>query len=278
MAEAGGWADDRTAQAYGEFCRKHGMYADTSKDVVRLAEIGGDQTVVDLACGTGQTTEIVLSKLSRDGVVHSVDSSPAMLRVARSVIDDERVCWHEAAAEALGDVLSGADAVVCNSAIWQTDMAATFAAVFSALRPGGRFVCNIGRQFLMLPFSDEELNPTSAALHELVHAIAVLDHGHIPRPGGRGRLLTVDAVAGQLQQSGFDVIETPELHYEDTIQRQRDWLSIPIFSERTYPDLTIAQRQAAVDSAYERVAKAPRISRWVAFVAEKPAGWSSSVN
>lgn len=271
MAGIEGWADDRTAEAYGAFCRKHTMYADTSADVVRLAAVGGDQIVVDLACGTGQTTEVVLSKLSGGGIVHSVDSSPAMLRVARAAITDERVLWHEAAAETLVEVVTTADAVVCNSAIWQTDMPATFAAVFSVLRPSGRFVCNIGRQFLMLPFSEEELNPSSASLHDLVQAIAVLEHGHIPRPISRGRLLTVDGVAEQLRQAGFEVIDTPEMRYHDTVERQRDWLSIPIFTERIYPDLTITQRRAAVDSAYERVAKTSATSRWVVFVAEKPA-------
>lgn len=247
------------------------MYRDTSRDVVRLAEIDGDQTVVDLACGTGQTTEVVLSELGPRGTVHAVDASPAMLRAARASIDDPRVVWHEAGAETLASVVDGADRVVCNSAIWQTDTNATFTAVFAALRPGGRFVCNVGRQFLMLPFTDEELQPTAASLFDLVQAIAVLDHGHIPRPGARGRLLTVESIVGQLRHAGFDVVDTPELRYEDNVERLRDWLSIPIFTERAYPDLTIEQRQAAIDAAYERVAKTSTTTRWVAFVAVKPA-------
>ena len=247
------------------------MYADTSNDLVRLAEISGDQTIVDLACGTGQTTHALLSKVGSGATIHSLDSSPAMLRVAQSVIDDERVVWHEAKAEALADTVSDVDAVVCNSAIWQTDMPTTFAAVKATLRSGGRFVCNIGRQFLMLPFTEEELHPRAVGLHDLVHAIAVLEHGHIPRPGGRGRLLTIDGVAEELRHAGFNVIDTPELRYEDTVERQRDWLSIPIFTERSYPDLTIEQRQASISSAYGRVAKASTTSRWIAFVAEKPA-------
>lgn len=270
MGEAGGWADEPTAEAYGEFCRRHSMYRDTSLDLVRLAEIAGDQTVVDLACGTGQTTEVVLAALGPGGIVHAVDSSPAMLRVAQSVINDPRVVWHEGRAEILADFVADADRIVCNSAIWQMDMEATFAAIYATLRPGGRFVCNIGRQFLMLPFTEEELDPSAASLHDLVHAIAILEHGHIPRPGARGRPLTVDSVVEQLRKAGFDVVATPELHYQDTVERQRDWLRIPIFTERTYPDLTIEQRKAAVDAAFERVARASTTCRWIAFVASKP--------
>ena len=272
MAGAGGWADERTAAAYGEFCRKHRMYRDTSRDLVRLAEIGGgDHAVVDLACGTGQTTEAVLGALGPGGVVHAVDSSPAMLRVAQSAIDDPRVVWHQHRAEGLADVVAGADRVVCNSAIWQTDLPVTFAAVYATLRPGGRFVCNIGRQFLILPFTEEELHPPAASLHDLVQAIAILEHGHVPSPGVRGRALTVDSVVEQLRHAGFDVLDTPELRYEDTLERQRDWLRIPIFTERTYPDLTVEQRHAAVDAAYERASDVPWTSRWIAFVADKPA-------
>jgi trans-aconitate methyltransferase len=246
------------------------MYRDTSRDLVRLAGILGNQTVVDLACGTGQTTEQVLSNLGPTGTVHSLDASSAMLRVAQSSIDDQRVVWHESTAESLADVVAEADVVVCNSAIWQTEMALTFPAIYAILRPGGRFACNIGRQFLMLPFTEEERHPTSASLHDLMHAIAILEHGHVPRPGGRGRLLTIDTVVDQLRVAGFEVIDTPQLVYQDSVERQRDWLKIPIFTERTYPDLTPEQRDAAVDAAYERVDKTPSTSRWVAFVAAKP--------
>lgn len=53
---------------------------------------------------------------------------------------------------------------------------------------------------------------------------------------------------------GSDVIDTPELRYEDTVERQRDWLRIPIFTERSYPDVTIQQRKQSA---------APRTNGWV---------------
>jgi ubiquinone/menaquinone biosynthesis C-methylase UbiE len=272
-----GWANPATAKAYAEFCRRHDMYRATSTDIVELAGIGGDQTVVDLACGTGQTTEVILERLGDDGTIHAVDGSTAMLGEAQTRVTDPRVRWHESGAEALADRLDedAADAVVCNSAIWQTDMAATFASVRAVLRPGGRFVCNIGRQFLMMPFTDEELNPETASFHDLMHAIAVLHFGHVPRPpagGGRGRRgpLTAEVVCGLLRDAGFEVVETPELRYTQPVELIRDWLHIPVFTEFQYPDLTVEQRLAAADEAYERVDRRPMTSRWVAFVATNP--------
>ena len=266
-----GWASPRTAEAYASFCRNHTMYAETSRDLVALAGISGDASVVDVACGTGQTTEAILSALGAGGRVAAVDSSEAMLAVAQRIVDDPRVRWHLSPAEQVAAVAHDADAVVCNSAIWQTDMAATFASVNDALRPGGRFVCNIGRRFLMLPFTEEELNPTHAPLHALFDAIAVLDYGHVPRPMPGGRGLTVDRVVTMLQEAGLHVVDTPELRYEDTVERQRDWLRIPIFTERTYPTMTVEQRLEAVDKAYDRADHTPGTARWIAFVAEKPA-------
>lgn len=142
-----GWGDPATARAYAAFAQRDAMYRETSRDLVRLAEVHGDQVVVDLACGTGVTTEEVLTVLGPSGQVFALDSSPAMLGQARAAIDDPRVHWIEAPAEALAKTVGAADVVVCNSAIWQTDMAAVFAAVGRILAPGGRFVFNIGRRF-----------------------------------------------------------------------------------------------------------------------------------
>lgn len=270
MAENRGWANEATAEAYAQFCRKHEMYSRTSADLVELASIGGDERVIDLACGTGQTTEVILASLGPGGTIDAVDSSAAMLAVARREVGDERVRWHLSAAENVADVATGADAVVCNSAIWQTDMPAAFRSVHAALRPGGRFVCNIGQQFLLMPPPEDELKTTSASLFDLMHAAAVLEQGHVPRPPVRrgGAPLTVDLVSEMLRAEGFEVEDTPELRYQDTVERQRDWLAIPIFTELTFPDLSYEQRLAALETAYDRVDRSQgRVSRWVAFLA-----------
>jgi ubiquinone/menaquinone biosynthesis C-methylase UbiE len=170
------------------------MYRDTSRDLARLAEVHGDQVVVDLACGTGVTTGEVLAALGPGGEVFALDSSPAMLGEARGALDDPRVHWIAAAAEEVADAVEAADVVVCNSAIWQTDMPAVFSAVRGILRPGGRFTFNIGRLFLM-PFTDGESESGGPSLVELMQAFAVIDHAWTARTQTRRRRhLTVDSV------------------------------------------------------------------------------------
>jgi ubiquinone/menaquinone biosynthesis C-methylase UbiE len=81
----------------------------------------------------------VLAVLGAGGSVIAVDASEAMLTAAKSLVVDERVRWLRSPAERLSEhVLPGLDAVVCNSAIWQTDVRATTAAVRRVVRPGGR--------------------------------------------------------------------------------------------------------------------------------------------
>jgi ubiquinone/menaquinone biosynthesis C-methylase UbiE len=263
-----GWSSAATAGAYAAFCQEHDMYAATSRDLVELAKASGADCVLDLACGTGQTTRTVLDALGPEGKVHAVDSSSEMLALAREIVVDERVDWHDSPAESVDGIVDSVDAAVCNSAIWQTDMPATFRAVHAVLRPGGRFVANIGRQFLVMPFTEEELNPRAASLFDLMQAIAVLEFGHVPRPT-RARGFTIDAVVAMMRDAGFDVVDTPELTYEDSVDRQHAWLRIPVFTERLFPDLDVEQRLAIVDRAYERVKPHSTTARWVAFVAER---------
>jgi SAM-dependent methyltransferase len=129
------WHSAENARRYAEFARTHTTYQQTSRDVVGLARPAADATIVDLACGTGITTEAVLSVLGENGRIIAVDASNAMLAAAQSVIQDQRVRWLHSPAERLNDgTLAGVDAVVCNSAIWQADVQATAAAVRRVLR------------------------------------------------------------------------------------------------------------------------------------------------
>ncbi|MEV6983253.1 class I SAM-dependent methyltransferase [Sphaerisporangium sp. NPDC051017] len=73
-----------------------------------------------------------------------------------------------------------ADAVVCNSAIWKTDVRATFAAFRDVLRPGGRFVFNIGGGFARVAHPEEKTARTGPSLTTLIHQIAVREYGYTP--------------------------------------------------------------------------------------------------
>src|SRR5438309_4418399 len=208
------------------------MYDDTSRDLVRLAGIGDARTIVDLACGTGATTRAILAAARPDASIVGIDGAKAMLDVAKKTVRDERVRYVLADAKDLAAHVDSAGAIVCNSAIWQLDLRAVFAAAAEVLAPGGRFAFNIGRQFIMLPFTDDELSRSRPSLSEYVQAIATLDHDYVaPLRRRHGRLLSPDIVEEMLTNAGL-LVETFEvIGYEETVERQYAWLRIPIFAD-----------------------------------------------
>ena len=78
-------------------------YEETSDDLAELMPMATSGLVVDLACGTGTTTQVILRDLPADGRVVAVDASKAMLETASQSIKDPRVTWIRSKAEELPD-------------------------------------------------------------------------------------------------------------------------------------------------------------------------------
>jgi ubiquinone/menaquinone biosynthesis C-methylase UbiE len=266
------WADPRSAELYDRFCSEHDMYRLTSRDLVGLARVSDAALVVDLACGTGVTTEAILSEASASAEVVAVDASEEMLRIARRRMRDERVRWVCSRAVDLGQHVAGADSVVCNSAIWQLDMESAIAAAAQALRQGGRFAFNIGRQFLMLPLSPEELHPHKPSFAQLIQAVAVLNYDYAPpHPAAfRRSPMTPESVTEMLGRAGLVVDGVEQFEYEQSPEAQLAWLSVPVFADNVLPGMPHDQQLAVLAEAYDRWEKAPLMSTWLAFVSYKP--------
>jgi trans-aconitate methyltransferase len=154
------------------------------------------ERILDLGCGDGQLTE----KITAAGAqVRGVDASADMVEGARRRGLDAGVCN----AEAL-PFEAEFDAVFSNAALhWIRDQDAMLAGVRRALRPGGRFVAEMGghgniaaiqvalaavlaRHSLTREFSAEQMNyfPTPAAYRARLnkHGFAVEEIQLIPRP------------------------------------------------------------------------------------------------
>jgi len=134
---------------------KHAFFAelaavwDAHQDATALAsglargleefDIGPDEVVLDVGCGTGNLSAALLARLGRHGRVVAFDFAPAMLEVARAKNpDDFRVRWLEADAERLPLATGSFDRVVCFS-VWPHFDAPAAAALELArvLRTGG---------------------------------------------------------------------------------------------------------------------------------------------
>jgi ubiquinone/menaquinone biosynthesis C-methylase UbiE len=263
------WDDARTVRLYDAFTKRFPMYGETSRDLVRLADVASATTIVDLACGTGATTRAVLAVAPPAATVVAIDSSPAMLSTAQENIRDERVSFVLADAATIGEHLDTADAIVCNSAIWQFEMTEVFAATARVLQPGGRFAFNIGRQFIMLPFTSEDASRTKPGLGMYAEAIAVLEYDYAaPLGRRRGRPLSRDIVESMLADAGLELAAFEVLTYAMTAEAARAWFEIPIFADNVLYGMPYERQLEVIAKAYERVdAAAVEQNRWACFVA-----------
>lgn len=114
--------------------------------VLARLPLDGDETVIDVGCGTGRVTELLLERLPA-GRVLSVDLSSNMLNVARRYLSDRfqrQVGFALADATAL-PVSARADAIFSTATFhWVLDHPALFRSLYAALRPGGRLVAQCG--------------------------------------------------------------------------------------------------------------------------------------
>ncbi|HET7015128.1 MAG TPA: methyltransferase domain-containing protein [Streptosporangiaceae bacterium] len=288
------WGEDDNPRRYDAYAREYPSYQETSRDLVSLAlcrqtqaarspddrpetalprgkDDAIDATVLDLACGTGATTREILAVLGPAGQVTGVDKSAAMLGVAASSVTDSRVAWIQSPAESVDRLaIDPVDAVICNSAIWQTDLAATASAVRAVLKSGGRFAFNVPVGFLA-DGDTQGLPERNPLLLAQMRAIAERDYGWTPPVGPPARVrprLTRESIRSVLETASFDVELVREVSYHHSAESQRAWLSIPIFTKDPLRGLPYEDRLSVIDEAYERLGPGQtEHALWVIFVA-----------
>lgn len=267
-----GWDDDTTAETYAAFTRAYPMYSASSRDLAARAALTGSRTVVDLCGGTGTTAEAILALAPTDATVISLDSSAAMQRIGRRVLTDPRVTWINAPAEALADHVPAhsVDAVVCNSALWKTDVASVVTAVHHVLRPGGRFAFNIGGTFAGVTHPDALDPPTGHSLTTLIHQIATRDYGITPPSAVVPPKLPLPTVTRILADAGLALVTAEVTGQRTTTAERAAWLSIPVFA---HPEgaLSYEQKMAILKEASDQARPNDvTVTSWLVLVAEVP--------
>lgn len=131
------------ARAYDALPLPHTRWG--SGTVHRLP-LDGDETVVELGCGTGRDAERLLDRLPHGRVV-AVDGSAQMLTELRRRLADrlDRVTVVQADLRQPWALDKPADAALSVATLhWLPDHDVVFQTVAAALRPGGRFVAEAG--------------------------------------------------------------------------------------------------------------------------------------
>jgi SAM-dependent methyltransferase len=171
------------AQAYGQ----DGAFVhELAGGVLELLAAQPGERILDLGCGDGQLTK----RIAATGAsVLGVDASPQMVAAARS----RGITADEASAESLPYSDGSFDAVFSNAALhWVRDQDAMMTEVHRVLKPGGRFVAEMGG------------HGNVAAI--LVALTAVLArHGHADLEEGINYYPTPGAYTRRLESHGFRV-------------------------------------------------------------------------
>ncbi|MEZ4553732.1 MAG: methyltransferase domain-containing protein [Dehalococcoidia bacterium] len=124
------------AAAYGQ---RFGFVAQLAEDLVGLLDPQPGERIVDLGCGTGTLAAHIAA---RGAEVLGIDADPAMIDAARAAypaLRFEVVSAYDFTAD------PPLDAVFSNAALhWMTRPEDVLRRVAAALRPGGRFVAEMG--------------------------------------------------------------------------------------------------------------------------------------
>ncbi len=218
------------------YARNARFVSDLGQPVVALLAPRAGERVLDLGCGDGALSERIAAAGAR---VTAVDSSPEQVAAACRRGLDARVM----AGEAL-DFEAEFDAVFSNAALhWMPDARAVIAGVRRALKPGGRFVGEMGGHGNVATV----LGALVAALEGRGHDGVTANSWYFPTPDQYRRLLEAEGFT----LASIELIPRPTPLPGDL----GDWLDT--FAENFFRVLPEAERPAM--KAEVVAALAPRL-------------------
>jgi len=169
-----------------------------------VAGITSRDHVLDIGCGTGQTTRDA-ARAAADGSALGIDLSAQMLEHARRVSREEglrNVSFEQADAQVHRFPAAGFDVAISRfGSMFFADPVAAFGNIGHALRPGGRLV--------LMVWQARERNEWTTAIRQ-----AVAGEMAVPSPpaGGPFSLADQAAAGGILRAAGFTGISFTDVH------------------------------------------------------------------
>jgi ubiquinone/menaquinone biosynthesis C-methylase UbiE len=257
-ASTNAWLEEETARRYQLFTQKTTMYQELSRVMVDLAEIEPGMQVLDLGCGTGVTTQVVLQALGDSGHVYALDSSGPMLDLARQQVGSKQVTFLQADAAGVADLIHphSIDRIVCNSVFWQfRHKQQVLSALHQVLATTGRFVFNAPEPYFI--FKDI---PRSRKVSILFKQLTAERYGV-----GQHDLRTIEVF---LKNYGFDLVARQEFTRIRSGEESYLFFQLPIATAWMEPPLDYQTRLALLEEAHQMAEPDETVQqRWMYFVA-----------
>ncbi len=211
------------------------FYEELNARLVAMAEPGSGQRIVDLACGTGGVTKLILehARGARDSVVIAMDHSASALKQAMDDMKSHRdtaVQFVQSQVEHMSDALKEkADTVIfCNAIHYIPDKDALVGEISKSLNPGGKFAFNTS-------FYEGGQVPESMTFYRkwMFKSARILrrEHGLSPRRAEKvesRKHLSADEYRALLERNGFQVIRLEE---DRVLVPIEGWLDISTFED-----------------------------------------------
>ena len=234
---------------------QNSFYEGLNAHLVDMADLGRDRRIVDLACGTGGVTGLIVERLNnaRESVVIAVDHSAGALKQAMENLrgkGDSMVQFVHSQVEGLSDSLKeSVDTVVfCNAIHYIPDKDALLDDIARSLNPGGKFAFNTS-------FYEGSHPPESLEYYRkwMFKSLRTLRREYGLRPNRTEKVesrkqLTVEQYEELLANHGLTIVR----QNIDTVQVPIEgWLDISGFQdfiEGTLPGVPLKEASAALQS------------------------------
>lgn len=261
--------DKRTAKIYDYYSEKYPLYKKTSQFLIKQANIKRGMTIVDLACGTGITIKEILKKVGNSGKVIGIDSSHAMIDIAKKKINRNNVVFICSSAEQIDRVIqTKVDLIVCNSAFWQMNMNKVLKGIRKILKDDGKFIFNISGQYYKFPVKFGQFRGIS--LLKVMKEITISESGMKQKNKRKRIIYDFETINKILENNSFRIKSHEIFEMPSTLKDQYEFCKIPVMTTRIFPKMSYSKRIKILKEAYKRLNKASKsMSKYIYFITEK---------
>lgn len=246
------------------------VYSVSSRRLCELSRIRPKDTVVDLGCGIGISTEEIVKIVGDSGRIIGVDVSEAMLTKAKSrLINHANLTLVQESAYNIESIVTKfglqreVDLVCSNFTYYYLyeNRLSLNSQVYNVLKDGGRWAFNITTYLGLIEHDKKTYNRFGAIFEKAIDMI-LKQRGFQQGIGAtlRTSVLTLNEELERLKEAGFQKVQveayalplTPSQAYEFTIEGFYRFGSKPTFSE-TLCNLDLDERLEVINEALRTV-------------------------
>ncbi len=256
---------------------RHPFFKEANAWLVAHVGIRPNFSVVDLGCGPGAVTKLILQKLDEKApgaCVFAVDPSSSALAIARKQIRSAIVRFMQGSAERLASLVPQVDVVVFTNAIHLiSDKVSAVEQIFKVVRPGG--VLGFNTTFFHGAYPEETRRFYKLWILRAVRWVQ--DHGYAVARGVKAtamQWLTVDEYQALLRSVGF-AEPVIELHQKDlSYESLEDIGQFSMFIEGALPGVPLEVGAEAlkvgVRQAFDELKLSVVPRNWLQVIVQRP--------